>query len=264
MGRLWPLLAITTCTLLTACGPGDTVADSQAPASTSTPAVGKTTTKPATTSTKQVAVADLPKCGDIQGAGAMPNDPLPDCRLSSGDSAALSFIVRHQAGHGGNSWTAIEVTGSDGKVLQTLDVRDTEIPAEPYLADLDVDGRDELIVPVSTAIVGNSTYVVFRPKADKLEFVEAGKVFGIGVDRTASGYIAAMSKSGPADKYIEFQKFVGSKLVFVAEIIQTFDKDGHSTCRVDGEKGVPESEFSDEEVVRRFCGEQLLRTSPVG
>ncbi|MFF0632858.1 hypothetical protein ACFYTS_10180 [Nocardia sp. NPDC004151] len=250
MGRLWPMLAITTCTLLTACGSGDTIADPQAPAKT----------PPATT----VDAAALPMCGDIPGAGAGAHEVLPDCRLTSRDSAGLSFIVRHKASAEGYDRTNVDVLGSDGKSLQNLYVRDTEVPAEPYLADLDVDGRDELIVPISTAIVGNSNYVVFRPKAGKSEFVEAGRVFGIGVDRTASGYIAGMAKNGPADKYIEFQKFVGSKLVFVAEIIRTYDKDGHSTCRVDDEKGVPESEFSDEEVVRRFCGEQLLRPAPVG
>ncbi|MEU1428102.1 hypothetical protein ABZ412_13605 [Nocardia sp. NPDC005746] len=250
MGRLWPMLAITTCTLLTACGSGDTIADPQAPAKT----------PPATT----VDAAALPMCGDIPGAGAGAHDVLPDCRLTSRDSAGLSFIVRHKASAEGYDRTNVDVLGSDGKSLQNLYVRDTEVPAEPYLADLDVDGRDELIVPISTAIVGNSNYVVFRPKAGKSEFVEAGRVFGIGVDRTASGYIAGMAKNGPADKYIEFQKFVGSKLVFVAEIIRTYDKEGHSTCRVDDEKGVPESEFSDEEVVRRFCGEQLLRPAPVG
>lgn len=244
------MLAITTCTLLTACGSGDTIADPQAPAKT----------PPATT----VDAAALPMCGDIPGAGAGAHDVLPDCRLTSRDSAGLSFIVRHKASAEGYDRTNVDVLGSDGKSLQNLYVRDTEVPAEPYLADLDVDGRDELIVPISTAIVGNSNYVVFRPKAGKSEFVEAGRVFGIGVDRTASGYIAGMAKNGPADKYIEFQKFVGSKLVFVAEIIRTYDKEGHSTCRVDDEKGVPESEFSDEEVVRRFCGEQLLRPAPVG
>ncbi|MEU1208111.1 hypothetical protein [Nocardia sp. NPDC005825] len=262
MGRFWPMLAITTCMLLTACGSGDTTADSQAPASTSTPVAAKTTTKPAPATT--VDTAALPMCGDIRGAGAGAHEVLPDCRLTSRDSAGLSFIVRHKASAGGHDRTNIEVTGSGGKSLQTLYIQDTEVPSEPYLADLDVDGRDELIVPISTAIVGNSNYVIYRPKTDKLEFVEAGRVFGIGVDRTASGYIAGEAKNGPADKYIEFQKFVGSKLVFVAEIIRTYDKDGHSTCRVDDEKGVPESEFSDDEVIRRFCGEQLLRTAPVG
>lgn len=257
------MLAITTCALLTACGSGDdTIADPQAPASTSTPAAANTTTQP--TPGKPVDVAALPMCGDIRGAGAVAHDLLPNCRLTSRDSAGLSFIVRHKASPGGNAWTSIDVTGNDGKVLQNLHVSDTEVPGEPYLADLDVDGRDELIVPISTAIVGNTNYVIYRSKADGLEFVEAGRVFGIGVDRTASGYVASMAKNGPADKYIEFQKFVGSKLVFVAEIIRTYDKDGHSTCRVDDEKGVPESEFSDEEVVRRFCGEELLRTKAVG
>lgn len=256
------MLAITTCVLLTACGPDDTTADPQAPASTSTPVATKTTTKPGPTAT--VDAAALPRCGDIRGAGAGAHDVLPDCRLTSRDSAGLSFVVRHRASSGAGARTSIDVTGSDGKSLQTLSVQDTEVPSEPYLADLDVDGRDELIVPISTAIVGNSNYVVFRPKAATPEFVEAGKVFGIGVDRTASGYIAGEAKGGAAAKYIEFQQFVGSKLVFVAEIIRTYDKDGNSTCGVDNEKGVPKSEFSDEDVVRRFCGEELLRPAPVG
>lgn len=268
MGRVWPTLVITSCALLiAACGSEDRAAcPATAATSPASPVATGTTTKPPRTTTKPVEVAALAMCSDVKWSGSPLGDgKLPDdCKLTSRDSAGFSFIVRHQSGTVSKAQTTIDVTGADGTVLQTLYTDETEAPSEPYLADLDGDGRDELIVPLVTAIVGNTTYEVFRPKENKPEYARAGQVFGLGVDRSTGGYVAGESKSGPADKYIEFQRFVGSQLVFVAEIIRTFNENGHSTCRADTEKGVPDSGLSDDEVARRFCGEELVAAKPVG
>lgn len=205
-------------------------------------------------------MAALPMCGDVRGSSNA--NPIPvDCKLVSHDSAGFSFIVRHRAGFQFGVQARIDVTGNDGTVLQTVDTDDSDTGGEPFLADLVGDGRDELIVPLSLAIVGNGNFEVYRPKPNKPEFARAGTVFGIGVDRSAGGYVVGQSKGDAAHWYIEFQKFQGSQLVLVATIISSSGE--HGTCVVDNEQGSLQSELSDDEIVRQFCGKEILHPGPV-
>ncbi|MFJ4655667.1 hypothetical protein ACIP5Y_30680 [Nocardia sp. NPDC088792] len=267
MGRIRPVLAVTACVLLTgACGHTETTAKNTTPSVPTTspaPVIAATKTIAPTTSTIPVEPAALPLCGDVKGSGSAGAAPA-DCKLISHDSAGFSFIVRHRDGFKFGTQARIDVTGGDGTVLQTIDTDDSDAPGvEPFLADLVGDGRDELIVPLSLAIVGNGNFEVFRPKANKPEFARSGTVFGIGVDRSAGGYIVGQSKGGAAHWYIEFDRFQGSQLVFVAEIINSSDTNGHWTCAVDNEQGSLQSELSDDEIIQRFCGREILRTAPV-
>ncbi|MGW4242192.1 hypothetical protein [Nocardia sp. NPDC004722] len=207
-------------------------------------------------------VAELPMCGDVKASGAQGAIP-DDCRLVSRDSAGLAFVVRHEAGRASGYRALIDVTGSDGTVLQTLHSDDSDDPREPFLADLAGDGRDELIVPLNLAIVGNGTFEVFRPKSNQPEFVRSGKIFGIGVDRAAGGYIVGQAKGGAAHWYIEFDRFQGSQLVFVAEIIKSAAASGSPPCAVDKEQGALQSELSDTEILQRFCDVEIIQTKPV-
>ncbi|MFE3196093.1 hypothetical protein ACFXHA_44330 [Nocardia sp. NPDC059240] len=234
---------------------------------TTAPAAGTTSVAPKTTGTPPITttvvpVADLPMCGDVKGSGSAGAVPA-DCKLISHDSAGFSFIVRHDAGSTTGFRAVIDVTGHDGGVLQTIRSETSDAPGEPFLADLVGDGRDELIVPLSLAIVGNGTFEVFRPKAGKPEFARSGKIFGIGVDRAAGGYIVGQSKGGAAHWYIEFDKFQGSQLVFVAEIIKSAAASGSPPCAVDNEQGSLQSELGDAEILRRFCDAEIVRTAPV-
>ncbi|GAB2505245.1 hypothetical protein [Nocardia heshunensis] len=278
MGRIWPVAAVAVVVLITAaCGndtPAAVPASQTAPGTTSvacalvpgactkgTP-VSSEPTATGTTAAVPVPVAALPMCGDVKGSGVQGAMPA-DCRLVSHDSAGYSFVVRHEAGFKFGSAATIDVTGRDGTVLQTIVSEDSDDPREPFLAALTGDGRDELIVPLNLVIVGNGTFEVFRPKSGAAEFARAGEVFGIGVDRTADGYIVGQAKGGAAHWYIEFDKFQGSQLVFVAEIIKSSDASGSPPCAVDKEQGALQSELGDAEILRRFCDAKILRTAPV-
>jgi hypothetical protein len=252
-------LAITSFLLFaSACGHDSPAAcPSAAPATKTVTVPATTTTPPVVTSNPPSDPATLPLCEDVKNAGL--DEVTPDCKLISHDSASYTFVT-----HYSRDAVTIDVTGRDGKVLQTLWVENIFEPPEPFLADLEGAGRDELLVPLSKAGTGGIVYEVFKAKASEPAFTRAGEVFGFGVGRTANGYIVGESKSGPADHYTEFQRFINTQLVFVAEVIQTYDGVGHHTCRPDDEQDAPDSGLSDAEVVQRFCGAEILPVKPVG
>lgn len=252
-------MATTSFVLFTAaCGHDSPAACPTATPVTKTIVVTATTTPPSVAATTPPSdPATLPLCGDVDyhGQTTIP----PDCKLISHDSAGYTFVARHSADS-----VEVDVTGRDGKVLQTLWVEDTYEPPEPFLADLDGEGRDELLVPMSSPGTGGIDHVVFKAKPTKPDFVRAGHIFSFGVERTANGYIVSESKAGAGLHYTEFQRFINTQLVFVAEVADTYDATGHHPCHADDEQGTPDSGLSDAEVAQRFCGVRIFPAEPVG
>ncbi|WP_227838457.1 hypothetical protein [Nocardia aurantia] len=136
-------------------------------------------------------------------------------------------------------------------------------PAEPALLDLAGDGRDQLVVPLSLAIVGNTTYAIYRATDAAPDFAYTGTVVGFGLDRTADGLIATTAKSGPADRYTDFWQFDDARLRLVAGIVRTYAADGSSVCRADTEGAHGDSGLSDQDVERRFCDVTVVAAQPV-
>ncbi|MGW4242194.1 hypothetical protein [Nocardia sp. NPDC004722] len=249
------MTAITACALLAAaCGHDSPAA---CPAATTSPAPSADSGKPTTV---VVPTADLPMCADAKGSGAplyMPGD----CKLISHDSAGYTFIVRHEAESELRIQTMIDVTGADGKVLQTFYTKPADRPAEPFLADLVGDGRDEVVMQSDVGAVGNGDYEVYRPKSNKSGYVRAGTIFGKELDRTADGYIVSQIHGDAEHTYIDFDKFQATQLVFVAGIITTSGKI-EPPCSVNNGQSAPQSELTDAEVLQRFCGAQYTKAEP--
>ncbi|GAB0102159.1 hypothetical protein JMUB6875_11260 [Nocardia sp. JMUB6875] len=228
-----------------------------------------TTTPAASTAAAPTSAADpagLPLCTNVRTEG----DPPPDCRLVSRDRAGLTFVVRHRVptptpgAYRQRADVTIEVIGRDGAVRQTLSEPGTQTFGEPQLAQLAADDRDQLVVPLSIAANGNATLAVYRATDSDPDFVRAGEIGGLfGVNRSTNGYIVGSSKSGPADKYLDFWRFDGSTLAPVAAIIETYKADGSSTCKANDEGNHPNSGMSADEVARKFCGEKYARAEPV-
>ncbi|MEC3916871.1 hypothetical protein [Nocardia sp. CDC160] len=241
MSRFWPTAALATGVLITAaCGHSDK-------------ADGDSTTA-------------LPLCADVHTTSGAP----PDCRLVSRDRAGLTFVVRHQAAtpttgaYTQQADVTIEVIGRDGAVRQKLSESGTQTFGEPQLANLADDNRDQLVVPLWVGANGNATLAVYRATDAAPDFVRAGEIGGLfGVNRSTNGYIVGSSKSGPADKYIDFWRFDGSKLVRVAGIIETYTVEGSSTCKANDEGNNQNSGMSDDEVAQKFCAEKYTRADPV-
>ncbi|MGV9410624.1 hypothetical protein ACWDOP_11975 [Nocardia sp. NPDC003693] len=278
MGRIRPMVAmIALLFVVSACGQDDSgssadgttppvsassipnAATSTAPVSSSSPSSTMTTAPASNPATP----AGLPLCGDTERAAS---GPSPDCALVSRDRAGLSFVVRHN--EAGNAATVtIEVLGRDGAVRQTLTEQVDPGISQPRLLELADDGRDQLVVPLRSGMV-NVTYAIYRALDAAPDFVRTGTMAGIGVDRTASGYLAGQIRGGSAGKYwnTEFWRLDGTRLRFVASTLTIHQPDGPATCAPDpdGSASDRDPEITDPQAVQRLCTEDTQRTRAVG
>ncbi|MGW5318919.1 hypothetical protein [Nocardia thailandica] len=235
--------ALSLALLLAACGGGETV---PAPAGTST------------NSTTAVHSVNLPECGGPPRP-ASPDGAFPSCRLTSNDSAALSFVVRFEAA-GRTATETIEVIDRSGARRATLMERDVVVQFPPQLIDLDGDGRDELVVPRDSAANGNTRNVVYRDSDSG--FVRAGELSGEPPQRTPSGYIAVAAKGGAASWDIGFWTIDGRLLREHTRVqIESHLDDrgtGTSVCRLTDAQGRPDQALTESEAGQRFCAEPIV------
>lgn len=151
----------------------------------------------------------LPSCSSIKPQAIEPDpDPTLDCVLRSNDSAKLTFEAL------GTPPVTIKVYRPDGTPNQTFTVpvnKPERTP--PLLADLDRDGRDELIV-VSDVGSGGDTLDIWRAQKDSGKFVSAGQVFGYPDFRiTDERFTALYASTGAGSGRVSIYQFVKDKAV---------------------------------------------------
>lgn len=217
------------------------------------------TTAPPSSATPVDSTA-LPLCEATRSSGS--GQPS-DCKLISRDRAGLTFVVRYATGKKGPA--NIAIIRRDNSVQQTLLVQIDTYAHTPSLLELADDGRDQLVFPLITGTI-NSTYAVYRATDSAPDFVPVGEVFGIAVNRTASGYIVGEARGGSAGKYWykEFWQFADSHLRLMARLLITRNYGPPDTCAINDESGLKETPaVTDPEAIQRFCAEQVLRADPV-
>jgi hypothetical protein len=143
------------------------------------------------------AVADngLPPCPQT-AAVINPETPLghPNCRLHSGDHVGLNFDVAYWSAGDVSAPRAVQVTvtNASGAVVQTInELLEPSSPAGVGLADLDGDGRDELIIPMDrTSFNGNlnTRFSVWRAVGDGTHY-ERTQMLGQAVYPSGDGYV---------------------------------------------------------------------------
>lgn len=195
--------------------------------------------------------------------------------LISGDRAGYRFVARYGNPEPVDHLVPLTISViAGGRVRQSITVTVSPVipGSPPELRNLADDGRDQLVVPVDSGS-GGVVYTIFRATDAAPDFVDTGDVqgldeatvTGLGVQRTADGYVAAMAKSGPAEHYLRFWHFVGERLRLVAQLRLTYRANLPTpSCEADDEgDGHGDSGLSDAEVAQRFCGEKTYPATPV-
>lgn len=151
----------------------------------------------------------LPLCSSIKAQVIEPDpDPALDCVLRSKDSAKLTFEAL------GAPPVTIKVYEPNGSLRQTFTVpvnKPERTP--PFLADLDRDGRDELVVVYNVGSDGD-TLEVWRAHKDSGKFSAAGQVFGYPDFRiTDEGFTAFYASTGAGSGRVSIYRFVNDKVL---------------------------------------------------
>lgn len=156
----------------------------------------------------------LPSCFSIKPQATEPDpDPKLDCVLRSNDSAKLTFEAL------GTPPITIKVYEPTGTLSQTFTVpvnKPERTP--PLIADLDRDGRDELIV-VSDVGSGGDTLDIWRAHKDSGKFASAGQMFGYPDFRiTDERFTALYASTGAGSGRVSIYRFVNDKVVEVGSL----------------------------------------------
>ncbi|MBB4853063.1 hypothetical protein HNP40_000429 [Mycobacteroides chelonae] len=156
----------------------------------------------------------LPACSSITPRAIEPDpDPALDCVLRSRDSAKLTFEVL------GTPPLTIKVYEPNGTLSQTFTVPvDKPERTPPLLADLDRDGRDELVVVDNVGSDGDALDV-WRVNKDSGKFSRAGQVFGYPDFRiTDEGFTAFYAGTGAGSGRVSLYRFVNDKVQDVGSL----------------------------------------------
>ena len=152
-----------------------------------------------------VARAALPPCPS-RATTIVPDSPKAhtDCRLSAADGTGITFDVEYWRPHPDNRdapdypplSARVTIKDAAGNRLQEVnELLEPSSPSPAGLQDIDGDGRDEMIIPISTRVMNgavNTRFSVWRAEKNTTHF-ERVQMFGQAVYPSGDGYIVVNS-----------------------------------------------------------------------
>lgn len=150
----------------------------------------------------------LPPCAEVEGDGTS----HPDCRLIPKAEGAATYAARFTAGSGdAMPKLALDVVAAGGETIQTVEEELGGTFGSPHLADLDGDGREDVVVAMET---GNTATVwsLWLAAADG-QLTSLGEVSGETVTYSDRGYVVVPARASSDLWSVAFLEITDGKLV---------------------------------------------------
>ena len=156
-------------------------------------------------------------------------EPRSDCVLATQDQAGWLIGFDYEP-DGRARRVEVIVTGADGLPFQSFE-RDLQRGFRaPLILDLDQDGYDDVLLPVSTG-PANSDWALFFGGFTGLAPAE-GRLSGYTVEPFVDGLFAAYSRSNAAQHAVTVYSRNGANLSEQAVIAIEFDDQDDTSCRL--------------------------------
>jgi hypothetical protein len=241
------LLASLAIAALAACSKTEAPADTAAP--------------PAEVAQKRMA---MPDCATVQAEDTPDGWKNVDCRLQM-TGHEFAFEVRYTpSGVEGAApkQATIEVVQPGDATVQTITEAVENTFNAPSLQDLDGDGFEELLVPLSTGNV-NTNYAIWHSPPGGNQFIRLGEVSAYGFEPASGGYLGALSRSAANIQNVAFLKIANGELSRVATVEITAqgepDKVTGVTCVVTDDGGLAAAGLTLETATATFCEDPLVK-----
>jgi hypothetical protein len=188
--------------------------------------------------------------------------PHVDCTMHSG---GLDFAVTYWSVSElpGPRAVKVIVTDSSGAVVQTIDeLLEPSSPGGVGLQDVDGDGRDELIIPISQNLLNgdnpNTRFSVWRAPGDSRHY-ERTQMVGQAVYPSGDGYLVS-NGGGPASRDLTFYLPTGAGYALVVVLtIEVLEVDPATNrvltvnCRAHQEDGLHAVDMTTHQAEDYFC-----------
>lgn len=159
-----------------------------------------------------------------------------DCRLHAADRVGANFDVTYWSIPEAPGPRAVKVIVTDGSgaAVQTIDeLLEPSSPSGVGLQDLDGDGRDELIIPISQSVFNgspNTRFSVWRAEGDSTHF-ERTQMVGQAAYPSGDGYVVSNGGS-PTSRDLTFYLPTGAGFTLVVVLTIEAEQVEQGTNRV--------------------------------
>jgi hypothetical protein len=154
-----------------------------------------------------------PMCGDVEDIAAAPDG----CVLTE-EPMTHALVVSV-----GDGKTGVQVV-ADGEGAQLIQEEVQGPLFTPTLADLNGDGRPDLLIPLMTGNV-NTTWAVYSANQDAT-YTRLGEISGIGWGPSAEGLLAVPARSSAASWNVDFYDVEPGGLTLIASAETTMQAAG--------------------------------------
>ncbi|WP_421786826.1 hypothetical protein [Hyphobacterium sp.] len=181
---------------------------------------------------QDVAPSETPEAGGLPACDRLEsNDRHEDCALQPVDGRELVVTFTFADGEWGQNGR-MEVNTGEGRLLQVFEF-ETESFLYPSLEDINVDGREEILVPLITGNV-NTDYAVFMGLDDGF-LTDPFRTHGHTIEPAPHGMFVVHSRESAAAYWAEFFAFEDGTVNAIASVSISYEHSGEGegpTCRL--------------------------------
>lgn len=210
------------------------------------------------------AAKTLPDCAAAASTDSR-TGPLSaaDCTLTAGPAGQTRIaqvrFAPQPSDASDTGVTTIDIWSSDGRKLQTLTEGEVSFYGYPTFGDIDGDGHFDLAVPIAMGNV-NLVQALYTFDTATNQFVRAGEVSGLSIERTGDGLLAVPSRDSAVSYVIGFYRLAAGTLQDVASVTVTAQTDeaGNktgTTCALTEGPGIAALNLTPPAAEAKFCAE---------